>query len=354
MKYRKLINQSITGVVAAIVVLGAMAWLSGWLRRDKIQPGKVAPVAGRSPTSQPIPVQKVSRTRFGEVVGSLQAEVRTSIAARLVANLVEMRVQAGDRVKKDDLLVLLDDAGPKSRVAQAQEALRSAQASQDLAQLEVTRLTQLSAQNAASAFELDEWKSKLNIAKADVARSQEAIREAQISLEDTKIRSPIDGIVIDRQAEPGEQASPGRTLLTLYDPSKLRLEANVREAYVGRLTIGQKINVMVESTRQQRQGTVRQIVPAADPASRTFLVKVNLDDSSNLYPGMYARMNVPLDTHEQLEIPLAAVKHVGQLDLVDVVIDGRVQRRAIRLGQATNDRIEVLAGLSEGEQVVVD
>jgi multidrug efflux pump subunit AcrA (membrane-fusion protein) len=83
-------------------------------------------------------------------------------------------------------------------------------------------------------------------------------------------------------------------------------------------------------------------------------VKVALNDSSNLYPGMYARMRVPLENHDQLEIPSAAVKHVGQLDLVNVVISGRVQRRAVRLGQAWGDRVEVLAGLSEGELVTVE
>ncbi len=354
MKYRHLIGKSATAGVAVLVVLGAMAWLSGWLRGDKIQPAQLWLPTGPAPATQPVPVEKVSRTRYADVVGSIQAEVRTSVSSRLIANIIEMRVRAGDRVKKDDLLVLLDDAGPKARVAQATESLRSAQASQDLAELEVNRLSRLSEQQAASTFELDEWKAKLNVAKADVAKAQETIREAQSVLADTQIRSPIDGIIIDRQAEPGEQASPGRALLTLYDPSKLRLEANVREAYVGRLKLGQKITVLIESARQQRAGTVSQIVPAADPSSRTFLVKISLDDSSDLYPGMYARMSVPLDVHDQLEIPLASVKRVGQLDLVDVVIDGRVQRRAVRLGPVTGDRVEVLAGLSQGEQVVAE
>lgn len=352
MNRARLIGNAATTIVAAAVVITAMAWLSGWLRGGKIQPGKLPPPQSLAPATQPLAVQKVRHIRYAEVVGSIQAETRASVAARLLANIVEMPVNAGDRVAKGQLLVLLDDAGPKSRVAQAREALRSAQASQDLAELEVNRLSQLAEQNAASRFELDEWKSKLNIAKADVARAQEAIREAETVLADTRILSPIDGIVIDRHAEPGEQASPGRPLLTLYDPSKMRLEASVREAYVGRLAIGQSINVFIEAAGQQRQGTVSQIVPAADPSSRTFLVKVSLNDSTNLYPGMYARMSVPLDEHEQLEIPLSAVKRVGQLDLVDVMVNGRVQRRAVRLGRIEADQVEVLAGLAEGELIV--
>ncbi len=357
MKQKQVIRNTVTIVIAVFVVVGAMAWLSGWFRTDKIQPGSVSAAETTSRPSATAPsalVQKVSRTRFGPVVGSLQAEVRTTISSRLVANILEMRVNAGDRVKKGDVLVLLDDAAPKSRVAQAREALRAAQASEDLAQLEVSRLTPLAAQNAASTNELDEWKSKLNMAKADVARSNEAIREAEAVLADAKIVSPIDGIVIDRQAEPGEQASPGRPLLTLYDPSRLRMEANVREGYLGRLSLGQKIDVTIETLNQHRPGTVTQIVPAADPTSRTFLVKVTLDDSSNLYPGMYARMNVPLDAHEQLEIPLRAVRRIGQLDLVDLIVNGQTQRRAVRLGQVADDHVEVLAGLSEGDRVVLE
>ena len=98
---------------------------------------------------------------------------------------------------------------------------------------------------------------------------------------------------------------------------------------------------------------MEEIVPAADPASRSFLVKVHLPDPAGLYPGMFARMRVPLDPQKELEIPLAAVDQVGQLNLVRVLVADQPERRSVRLGQTIGDQVEVLAGLEQGERVLV-
>ncbi len=352
MKYlRTIVLNSLVTLVAAAVVILAMAWLSGFFHKGKIEPAKVSP-ASRPAGEATVKVAKVSRPLFADVVGSIEAEARTAVSARLVANIVDMRARAGDRVTKGQLLVLLDDAGPKSRVAQAKEALRSAEAIRDLAETEVIRLKPVVERGAASRQDLDQWQMKLNSGKADVERLKQSVQEAEVNLADAKILSPIDGIVIDRQAEPGEQASPGRSLFTLYDPSRLRLEASVREAYIGYLTAGQKIGIRIDSLKEDRQGTVTQIVPAADPASRSFLVKVTITEPSRLYPGMYARMRLPIDKQEELEIPAAAVTRVGQLTYVHVASGSGSELRAVRLGHENDRRIEVLAGLAEGEQIL--
>ncbi|MFI5378723.1 MAG: efflux RND transporter periplasmic adaptor subunit [Tepidisphaerales bacterium] len=352
-RLRSIIRNSLVTLVAAGVVIAAMAWLSGYFHKGKIEPAKLSAVS-RPAVGVAVKVERVTRPLFAEVVGSIQAEARTAVSARLVANIIEMRVQAGDRVAKGQLLVVLDDAGPKSRVAQAQEALRSAEASRDLAETEYNRLKPVVERGAASRTDLDQWQSRLAAGKAEVERLKQGIKEAEVNLADAKILSPIDGIVIDRQAEPGEQASPGRPLLTLYDPARLRLEASVRETHIGHLAIGQKIGIHIDSLGEERQGTVTQIVPAADPASRSFLVKVTIADPSRLYPGMYARMRLPIDKQEQLEIPAAAVTRVGQLTYVHVLAGGASELRAVRLGHETGNRIEVLAGVAEGEQVLAD
>jgi RND family efflux transporter MFP subunit len=163
----------------------------------------------------------------------------------------------------------------------------------------------------------------------------------------------MNGIVIDRLVEPGDQSAPGKTLLTLYDPSRLRVEASVRESDIGRLSPGLKLTVVVDALKAERQGTVEQIVPAADPTSRTFLVKVHLPDPAGLFPGMYARLRIPLDERQAVQIPSSAVRRVGQLTLVDVMQDGRPRRRAVRLGRSIGETVEVLAGLEEGEQIAL-
>jgi RND family efflux transporter MFP subunit len=346
----------VTAAVALVVVVAAMLWLSGALRRGRIEPDAPvppSPVAAR-PATQPLTVRMQTRPYLADIVGSVQAENRTQIAARLVANIAEMRVSAGDRVQAGDVVTILDDRDLRARVAQANETLKSAEARRDLAGIELARVTDMVARNVASEFELDRVRAMNAGAVADVARFQQAVTEAQVALSDTQIRSSISGIVIDRLAEPGDQASPGKPLLTVYDPTRLRVQASARESYVGRLHIGQELAVFIDVLDQERAGVVREIVPQADPSSRSFDVKVHLNDSRDLLPGMFARLRLPLDPRQQIEIPLSAVRSVGQVQFVQVLdpAGGHVNRRAVRLGQVEGDRVAVLAGLAEGEQIL--
>jgi len=330
----------------------AMLWLANAFRTDKIKPGE-EPAPRGVVGGNVVAVQRVMRPQVAEVVGSVQAENRTTVAARLVANIVEMRVRAGDRVKKGDVLVVLDDRDLRARVAQAHESLTAAEARRDLTKIELDRVNEMFNKNVASSYELDQWRTNHVTAVSDVAKAQQAVAEAEVALSDAQIKCPIDGIVIDRQAEPGDQASPGRPLLTVYDPSRLRLEASVREAYVGRLKLGQPIEVWVDAVQGLRKGQVQEIVPAADPSSRSFAVKVHLNEPAGLYPGMFGKLILPLEEREDLVIPRQAVIRVGQLALVDVDGAGGAERRAVRLGAAEGDQVVVLAGLAQGEQVIV-
>jgi RND family efflux transporter MFP subunit len=350
-KMKNALGKIAVSLIAVIVVVGAMLWLSGTFRSGKIEPAKLPPPRAEAPGAVAV-AKVVMLVPVTEPVGTVQAEHQTSITARVVANVLEMKVNAGDKVQQGQLLALLDDTMQQARVQQAKESLRAAEASRDYAAQEVERRRKLPPQ-VLSESEREQWDSKLNMGNADVARAKQAVLEAESALSDTQIRSPISGVVIDRLMEPGDQSAPSKPLLTLYDPSQLRVEAAVRESDIGRLSPGQKLTVMIDSLKQQREGTVEQIVPAADPNSRTFLVKVHLPDPAKLFPGMYARLRIPLDEKPTVQIPSAAVRRVGQLTLVDVIRDGHPVRRAVRLGRSEGDAVEVLAGLAEGDQVAL-
>jgi RND family efflux transporter MFP subunit len=152
-------------------------------------------------------------------------------------------------------------------------------------------------------------------------------------------------------------ALPGKPLATIYDPDNLRLEAMAREAIIARLEslrTGKKpIPVLIDSAGKEIPGTITQIVPAADPQSRSFVVKVHLTESAGLYPGMFGRVRVPLGELQSLEIPQSAIRDVGQVSTVTVSTDGRTETRAVRLGQHRGDNVEVLSGLQPGDQLVI-
>jgi RND family efflux transporter MFP subunit len=343
---KRIAYQLIGVVVAAAVMLGAMAWLAGFFRTGKIEPGKGGRMSAEwtGPTTQ---VVRAEQPRMMEVVGTIEAESRSSISPRLMANIIEINVRAGDVVKKGDVLARLDDVIPRARVEQAKEALKSAEANRNLAQAETNRI--LSAGGAISASERETWLTKFDSAKSEVKRAEQAVKEAEASLSDATILAPYDGVVIDRKAEPGDQATMGRVLLTMYDPSKMRIEASVREGMVGRLKAGQKVQVKIDSINQIRDAKVDQIVPAADPSSRSFLVKALLVDSSGAYPGMYARLQVPGDAESMIRIPSKLVREVGQMSYVTVIENKRELTRAVRIGKHEGEWVEILSGLSAGE-----
>lgn len=351
MSWRSRLTTLVSVGVATLVVVGAMIWLSGWLRTGRVEPG-VVKEAGLPTTRPVVVVQRVVRPRHADEVGSVQAENRAVVAARLTANILEVKVQANETVKEGQVLIILDDRDLTARLGQAKGALKAAEAKRDRMQIERDRIESMAREGVATKYELDTIRQQAAESLAEVARAQQAVSEAEVALSDAQVKSPMKGIVIDRLAEPGDQASPGKPLLTVYDPARLRLEANVREGYIGRLKVGQDVPVLVD--REQRKGIVEQIVPAADPQSRSFLVKVRIVDPTGLYPGMYGRVRLPLESQEQLEIPLSAVEQVGQLSLVQVLSGGRPQRRAVRLGHAASGAIEVLSGLQAGEQVLLN
>ena len=181
----------------------------------------------------------------------------------------------------------------------------------------------------------------------------------------TKVRAPFDGIVISKLADPGAMAAPGVPLLTIEDPSRFRLEATVDESKIGAVRLGESVPVVIDSLGDQPiMGKVTQIVPAADPASRTFTVKIDLPEfhSSNgglsgapgqMRSGLFGRAQFARGQHDAITIPKTAVLNRGQLQAVYVVgNDQLASLRYVTLGAASGDQVEMLSGLQNGDRIV--
>ena len=173
-------------------------------------------------------------------------------------------------------------------------------------------------------------------------------------LEYATIRSPMSGTIIDKRVEVGDTVSPGQILLTLFDPTHMQMVASVRESLAMKLKPGQLLPTRLDALDFDCEATISEVVPESDVASRSFTVKVTGPCPPGVYSGMFGRLMVPLDDEEVLVIPVAAVRKVGQLTMVDVVSDNSVSRRNVRLGRTLEQDVEVLAGLVEGELVVVE
>jgi len=335
---------------AIVVLLLMVAWMAG-LFSEKIQPGMATPVAVDADGAIAVAFAEV--TVIEKVPASVEATHATLISSRLIARIVNVHVRAGDEVARGDLLMELEGSDIEARVQQAEAAIRATTARLKEAKQTLDRVQELQQGGVVSASDLDKSIANHEALKADLTSANQALEEARTALTYTRIIAPFDGRIVDRFAELGDTAQPGSKLLALYNPLSLRVEAQVREHLALGLEVGQPLQVEIPSLGKVVDAVIEERVPAADPGSRSFLVKAGVAFDGAMLPGMYARLLVPSGTVQQLLIPADRVVHVGQLDLVWVLKEGHSYRRFVRIGQPADDgQIGILAGLAVGDMVL--
>jgi len=337
-------------LLAIVILLLMIAWMAG-LFVEKIPPGTNTIVQAN--TGEPMVVKVSDVTIIEKVPASVEATQATLISSRLMAQIVEVKVRAGDSVKKGDLLLELENSDIKAQVKQAESNLGATLARMTEASQALGRVKELQAGGVMSVADLDKAQAIHDTLVAEMAGAKQALAEVNTALNYSAILAPFDGRVVDRFAEPGDTAQPGSKLLALYNPLSLRVEAQVREHLALSLEVGQPLQVEIPVLERVFDAVIEERVPAADPGSRSFLVKAGVAFDQSLLPGMYARLLVPAGSGRQLLIPADRVVHVGQLDLVWVLQDGHSYRRFVRIGQVVEDgQVEVLAGLAEGDMIL--
>ena len=337
-------------LLAVVALLLMIAWMAG-LFVEKIEPGMAA--NAQTAAGDPVTVEASVVTIIEKVAASVEAAQATLISSRLLARIVAVSVRAGDSVSRGDLLLELENSDIRAQVQQAEAIIGANTARLNEARQNLGRVKELQAGGVMSVADLDKAQANHDALVADLAGARQALEEAKTAMAYTRILAPFDGRVVDRFAEPGDTAQPGTKLLALYNPLSLRVEAQVREIVALGLEVGQALQVEIPSMQKVVDAVIEERVPAADPGSRSFLVKAGVAFDKSLLPGMYARLLVPVGNGTQLLIPADRVVHVGQLDLVWVYEDGQSYRRFVRIGQVDeNGRIEILAGLKEGDLVL--
>ena len=300
------------------------------------------------PTPPSLPAASVraqtveSKTRIAteEVVGTVRAKLRSVIEAKVSGKIEQLLVVPGQQVKAGELLATIDAREVQARYDQA-VALRQ-QADADL-----KRLTQLFEQKILSQAEFDNAQAKARVAIATVT-------EAETMLGYTKVAAPFAGVITRKHADVGDLATPGKPILEMEDSTALRLEADVPEAVVGKLKLSDRLPVRISALEKELEGVVSEIAPAADPNSRTFLVKLDLPATTGLRAGQFGRVAMPVGETSALRVPAAALVQRGQMELVFVVADGKAQMRIVKTGKRIGSEVELVSGVSTGETVVVE
>ena len=344
----------LVAVVGMTVLVGVIAWMSGTFR-TKVEPVDRRRWWGTTAGIASAVAETIRTPEHLDAVGTVEPRRKVSVASLLLGTILEVKVNAGDRVDRGQLLVTLDDREILAQLHEAEAAVAAASADLATRERDYERYQQLYKANSVTGSEYDRAKGAYQVAVAQQHRAQEQARRLEVMLSYTRIEAPSAGIVADRFADPGDLAAPGKPILALHDPKERDLHASVREGLARFIRPGMTLAVHIDAASLDVEGVVREIVPMAVQASRTVLVKVSLptDKVAGLYNGMFGRIAVPVGQTERLVVPAGAVHEIGQLDVVYVLVGAGRERRFVRTGRTYDGRVEILSGLSAGERVTL-
>jgi RND family efflux transporter MFP subunit len=366
-------------VLALVVVAGAGAWGAWMCLGARPVTVRVASVVQEEAGGAKSAVLNAS--------GYVTARRRATVSSKVTGKVIEVRVEEGMAVRKGQVLARLDASSPTRYLTLAQAELSAARRALSetevrLAQAQVTlkRTVSLVSEKVLAQADLDSAQAEVDAleARLALAREQVTVSERQIGvrendLADLTITAPFSGIAISKDAQPGEMVSPvsagggfTRTgICTIVDMSSLEIEVDVNESYINRVTPHQRIEAVLDAYPDWKiPGTVITTIPAADRQKATVLVRIAFDKlDPRILPDMgvkvaFLESGTPPATGQAAPaerlVPRAAVRQDAGRDVVFVMQDGRVERRAVRLGVSRGDASVVLAGLEAGEQVVVE
>ena len=331
-----------------------------------------------------------------EVVGTVKSHTSTTLSSKIVGTILTLHAREGSQVETGQVLVELDDRDIAAQLRRAEAGLReveaslgevdsaitaaraaraAAEAQRDLAAATLARYQRLLDRKSVAPQEYDQVAARHKAAVADLERAgaevqalqakrqqifarieaaRAEVSSAQVVQSYARITAPFSGVVTTKHADVGSLAAPGTPLLTLEDSRRYWLEVVVPESQAATIRRGQSLPVSVEAAALSVNATISEIVPVADPTTRTILVRVDLPESPRLRSGLFGRAWVPVGRRQAIQVARQAVIERGQLQGVYVVGQDDIARfRLVRTGQARLGAVEILSGLTGGEKVVL-
>ena len=337
---------------AALALILLLLYMQGTFV-SKVPPG-LSPQAHKAaaPTNNTAQVEQQAVDDVLSWPGTVRSRTVAFIAPRMTARIIEIKVNAGDKVKKGDVIVRLDEREIKAQEQASLAALAGASAQATRAKADEQRIQSLYSKEAATRENFDAVVARAKEAQAGASQATSAVSEIRTHVADTLLLAPFDGVVVKRLQQPGDMGLPGVPVVSLQTPQGLRLEADVPSTCAGRYRTGMDVTVRIDTLGLSTNAQIDEISPEVDPQTRTQLIKIALPAISGLQPGYFGWLEQACDQHEALLIPASAVQHIGQLEVVQVLAEGRQAMRHIRTAKTFGDRIEVISGLHAGETVI--
>jgi len=280
-----------------------------------------------------------------------------------------LKVREGDRVRKGQLLVVLKageylagSSGAKAAMDEAAQGVDEARARQRLADATFERYQKLYDEQALTRQEFEQKQTERDLARQGVLRAEARLRQAReggrsaaVLADYSRITAPISGLITSRQVELGATVFPAQPLFSIEDDGSFQVDLAVPESFAGSIRPGTPVRIVLDALQTTLTTKISEIVPASDPATRTFTAKVFLSGQRGLRSGMFARAGLSLGASaNRLLLPEKALFERGALLGVWVVDSTGIARmRLVKSGKKRDGRIEILSGLADGERVVV-
>jgi RND family efflux transporter MFP subunit len=290
------------------------------------------------------------------VSGSLAPEREAQIRAQIGGTVLQTAVEAGQRVSDGALLVRLDDAAVRDMVLSARSAVASAQAGAEVASRNFQRSETLLKAGAIAERDAESARQQNTAAQASLANARAQLANAEKQLSNTVVRAPVAGIVGQRAVSAGDVVSVGGLLVTVVDPTSMRVEASVPAEQLSSIRVGAPVRFRVSGYGdRQFEGRITRVSPVADPATRQVPIIASIPNSGNtLVGGLFAEGRVASDAHEGIVVPLNAVDQRGVAPQVLRLRNGRAERVTVDLGlqDAAAETVEVRSGIAVGDTLL--
>lgn len=334
-----------------LLALAVLAALS--LSACGTEPSASTPPATTGLATLTMKAEPAARERTWD--GVVQAVNRATLAAQTAGRVVELPFDVNDVVKAGDVVVRFTDVEQRSGRAQADAALKAAQALAAEAQADQQRIAGLAERQLVSRQQLDQANARRDAARASLAAAQAGVRQAGEQVDYTVVRAPYSGLITERFVQVGETVRPGQPLVAGLSLNQLRVEVQVPQADIAAIREHKSAVVRLADGRDIAAEKLI-VFPYADANSHTFTVRLELPEvETGLQPGNAAKVRFKLGEAERLLVPVSALVSRSEVQGVYVVsAEGRVLLRQVRSGHVFGDKIEVLAGLSAGDVVALD
>lgn len=338
--------KSMPGIIAAFLLFAVLSGCS-----KHAQEG--GQVAGAVVKAGVITVEKSELPVFAVSPGNVVAQQQAQIASRLMGFIREINVQEGQTVKAGERLLTIDSTDIQGQMNMARAGLAQAEASLADAEADYQRFGTLYKEEAIPKLQWDKIRLQHQMSQQQAASAHAAFDTASAQMKYATVMAPFSGVITQKMANVGDLSTPGRPLLMLENPARLQVQTTVTGEVFPGLTLGSEVAIQIDGRSKEIAGKIVSLVPAADPVTHSYLVKIDLPDGHGLRSGSFASVSFAIGKRAGIRLPTSAIlQRAGITGVFVVDAQGIAQYRMVRTGASAGGLVEIQAGLNPGEKVV--